>query len=76
MSKLVHLFSEEFIHLELPMLIAAFEEGTIMQGLIGEVDLLRADGRSFPFEYRISMSNDNPKKALLIFRYQTLKGGC
>ena len=68
MTTLTHLFTEEFLHLQVPLLIAAFEEGSLIDGFTDNVKLLNAAGQTMKFEYRMSLSPTDPRKALLIFR--------
>ena len=68
MTTLTHLFTEEFLHLQVPLLIAAFEEGSLIDGFTDNVKLVNAAGQTMKFEYRMSLSPTDPRKALLIFR--------
>ena len=62
MTTLTHLFTEEFLHLQVPLLIAAFEEGSLIDGFTDNVKLVNAAGQTMKFEYRMSLSPTDPRK--------------
>jgi signal transduction histidine kinase/HPt (histidine-containing phosphotransfer) domain-containing protein len=67
-SQMVHLFTNSFLRDELPALIAAFEADQIIDGYVGEMALLHADGHEVWFEYRISLDESMPQQFIAVFR--------
>ena len=56
MTTLTHLFTEEFLHLQVPLLIAAFEEGSLIDSFTDNVKLVNAAGQTMKTQYRMSLS--------------------
>ena len=60
--------SPSFLEHEIPEFIAACESGKVIDGLIGNVSLLHADGHLVWFEWRFSSDKEHRGRGLLVFR--------
>ena len=65
---LTHLFPIDFLEIELPRLISAFESGNMHDGLIGEQVMLCADSQEKWFEWRLKINSRQTNRFVLISR--------